>query len=206
MGEKRRQKAEVQRARTENVEVQQDGDPISFRTAEYRIMNFECRGNFRGTRKRHASDFDIHDSAFDILRFALRTSVFGLLLIVYILPGCTPSNRHAVQGTVTLDDQPIEKGTITFRPLAGTEGPTSGSEIVDGNYSISAEQGIFAGEFRVEITADRDTGRTWTDPDRGTVFPVYEQYLPARYNQQSELTAEITAGDDNSLDFTLTSG
>ena len=34
---------------------------------------------------------------------------------------------------------------------------------------------------------------------------VREDYIPARYNTKTELTAEIPAGSENGVDFTLTS-
>jgi len=58
--------------------------------------------------------------------------------------------------------------------------------------------------FRGKITATRETGRK-VKTLIGTVVDRQEQYLPARYNRQSELTAEVTAEGPNRFEFDLVS-
>ncbi len=95
---------------------------------------------------------------------------------------------------------------IQFRPLSGTPGPTAGGEIRDGRFAITAERGTFAGKFRVEITARRKTGRKTHDELAGTTLDEYEQYLPSRYNSESDLIVEVTeAGPNEFPPFELTS-
>jgi len=127
----------------------------------------------------------------------------ALLSLAVLLAGCGGSPRLAVTGTVTLDGTPLKEGYIQFRPLPGTPGPTAGAEIVDGRFSIAEEKGTFAGTFRVEITAMRDTGGTVMDDMTGKNLPAHEQYLPAQYNSQSELTAEVTTTGPNQFEFRL---
>ena len=62
---------------------------------------------------------------------------------------------------------------------------------------------MFAGQFRVKITAQRNTGRQATDPYRGGKYDVQEQYLPARYNRKSQLEATLTPEGANVFDFDL---
>ncbi len=121
-----------------------------------------------------------------------------------ILAGCDSSDRSSVQGTVTLDGQPLEKGSINFMPLPGTKSPTAGAQIVDGKFSIPAKGGTFTGKFRVEITASRPSGKKIPSPMTGEMMDATEQYLPAKYNKQSELQADITDGA-NQLEFPLSS-
>ena len=112
-----------------------------------------------------------------------RCAVLGVLLLC----GCGSGGRQSIDGTVTLDGQPLEKGSITFIPQAGTQGPTAGAEIVDGNYTISTAGGTFAGKFRVEITAAIVSGKIEIE---GKIYDKHEQFLPDRYNTASQLEAE----------------
>lgn len=136
--------------------------------------------------------------------------VLGLGCCV-VMCGCNHDGRQSLEGTVTLDGQPLPTGDITFFPVPGTPGPTAGGKIVEGRFSISAEGGTMAGTFRVQITARRKTGKQVFDPTAQMMDPnakngmidQYEQYLPSRYNQQSELTADVIQGGKNVFDFPL---
>ena len=131
--------------------------------------------------------------------------VAGIFLLV--LAGCGPGNgRQNLEGTVTLDGEPLAKGSIAFRPTAGTQSPTAGGRIVNGEFSISPEKGLSAGTFRVEITASRKTGRKVMDPVRRIEVDEMEQVIPQRYNRQSELTREITTDGPNQFTFELQQG
>ena len=129
----------------------------------------------------------------------------GLLLA---LNGCSDhaGGRLAVQGTVRLDGQPLGRGSISFRPAAGTTGPTAGAKIVDGRFSIPPGKSLFAGKYRVEITATRKTGKQVKDPTFGAMVDQVAQYLPGKYNRSSELAAEVKPGGPNYFKFDLTSG
>ena len=131
----------------------------------------------------------------------------GLLCAVVFLSvlGCGHSGRVSVEGTVTLDGQPLENGQIQFSPLPGTAGPTAGADIVDGKFAIPPSGGPFAGNFRVQITKAGLTGKKVFDPRSNSMMDEYAQILPARYNEQSELEAEVAASGPNSFEFTLTS-
>ena len=129
----------------------------------------------------------------------------GLSVCWVVLAGCGDSPRQRIEGTVTLDGRPLEKGAINFTPLAGTQGPTAGAEIVDGKFSIPAEGGTFAGVFRVEITASRPSGKKVPDQWTGQPVDAYEQFLPARYNSQSELEVDVQAGGAKQFEFSLVS-
>ena len=125
----------------------------------------------------------------------------GLLTLL----GCGHGGRMAVEGTVTLDGRPLEKGSVQFSPLPGSTGPTAGANIVDGKFVILPAGGPFAGKFRVEITAVGLTGRKVLDPRSQAIIDEYAQCLPARYNTQSQLQAEVTANGPNHFDFAIVS-
>ena len=128
------------------------------------------------------------------------------ILALLLAGGCGDARRQSVEGTVTFEGQPLAEGHITFVPQGTTHGPTAGTEIKDGHFSIDREKGSFAGTFRVEIVAARETGRSFVDPTTDETVTEREQYLPAKYNSESELTAEIKEGEPNRLEFNLTAG
>ena len=125
------------------------------------------------------------------------------LLGLAICTGCGETQRQAIEGTVTVDGEPLADGNITFMPEVGTEGPTAGAPVKNGKFVIDSRKGTFAGRFRVEVTAVRPTGKTTMDSESGQTIDEVEQYLPDRYNRQSELVADVKAGEENALDFDL---
>lgn len=105
--------------------------------------------------------------------------------------------RASVQGIVTFDGAPLENGVLVLLPADGTKGPTAGSAVSKGAFSIAAASGPVVGRYRVEIKALRKTGRQVK-----AVIPVggrkekeeSEQFIPAKYNTASELEVEIKPG------------
>lgn len=123
--------------------------------------------------------------------------IAGLILSV-IGSGCSHEpQRYPVSGSVTLDGQAIPSGDILFVPVAGDRGPDAGT-IKDGKYDLLAT----AGKKRVEISASkiRPGGARGAGGE-----PVPEEYIPARYNTESKLNAEVQAKSANRFDFPLES-
>ncbi len=134
-----------------------------------------------------------------------------LVMLTCAAQGCSTSvkgpPRGAVTGTVRLDENPIADGHISFFPIKGTTGPVVGAVISSGGYAISESQGPVAGWNRVEISFTRKTGRSvpaGSPYPPGTMVDEIVEGIPARYNSQSTLTAEIKAGE-NELNFDLKS-
>jgi hypothetical protein len=135
-------------------------------------------------------------------RRSCRCSIWAVSLMMLV--GCSQaSNRAGLGGMVTLDGEPLAEGIITFRPQPGSSGPTAGATISDGRFSVSNDKGVFAGTFRVEITANRKTGRKVKDPVLGMMIDERKQIIPACYNRQSELTAEVNREGPNQFKFVL---
>lgn len=126
-------------------------------------------------------------------------------MTVVALAGCGERRRMPIEGAVTLDNRPLEKGAIVFRPLAGTPGPTAGATIADGKFAILPSGGPFAGDFVVEITAAGRTGRKAINIRTDRLEDEYTQILPARYNSRSELQVEVKDNALNRFEFALTS-
>jgi hypothetical protein len=122
------------------------------------------------------------------------------------MTGCNHGpGRYALDGTVTLDGQPLEQGNIRFTPESGTGGPIAGGEISTGKFSIPAKGGTFSGRFRVEITATRQASHKVPSRMTGELAPAMEQYLPACYNTESTLRAEVSQTGDNRFVFAIKS-
>ena len=114
----------------------------------------------------------------------LRICEFLIATVATLLIGCSQSGpkTYPVSGTVSVDDQPLETGKIFLVDPAGRLDSDVG-DIVHGEFSFRAKQG----PKRVELRAARET-------DEISHFggAVTEESLPARYNSQSTLTAEVT--------------
>lgn len=136
------------------------------------------------------------------------TLAAAFLLVGTIGCGAKPT-RLPVAGAVTLDEQPVTNGQITFTPMADAKGPTAGSPVVGGRYAIQAERGPMAGKFRVEITALRPMAEKKQTMSIATgemqTTSEYESLIPPRYNEDSELIAEVTADGPNEFNFKLKS-
>jgi hypothetical protein len=108
--------------------------------------------------------------------------------------GCNNDGLVPVSGTVSWNGEPIEKGMINFFPTDASKRP-HGEKIVDGKFAFRASPG----EKRVEIFADRPVGK----PDPVMNLQRYEQFIPTRYNEETELTASVASSGENSFDFAL---
>lgn len=127
-------------------------------------------------------------------------------LISLTCTGCGKSSgieKVVFTGNVSLDGQPISNGEIRFFPIEGTEGPVSGSPIVDGTYETKYRDGIPVGKHRVEIMAYRAKGGS-VPAEIAREGGATEQYLPPKYNTSSELTRSVES-DTETMDFELTS-
>jgi hypothetical protein len=125
--------------------------------------------------------------------------------------GTDGPERAVVHGKVTYMGQPIEKGDIRFVPTAGTKAPVSGAKIENGEYRADIKGGVPVGTHQVQISAFRPDPRFREmienlPPDATELErPPDEQYLPAKYNRQSELQITIDPGAGTvEKDFQLT--
>jgi hypothetical protein len=122
-----------------------------------------------------------------------------LLISLALLPGCSGERKLVtVSGTVTLDGEPVESGAILFVPVDG-QAQTTGGEIRHGRYSVQVPPGA----MKVSLSAPKVVGRKKIYPTPNSPeMPVTVEALPARYNEQTELTIEVTQRG-NRQDFRL---
>lgn len=139
------------------------------------------------------------------------------MIVACGLSGCSGRARSSVKGQVTFDGQPIEEGNIRFNPQGEDLGGGASARITGGTYEIPASGGLLAGKYGVAISATRAR----TPEEQAAKGPVEEheqadaedpappkpemrvQYLPEKYVMGSDLTVELTAGE-NTKDFSLT--
>ena len=140
-----------------------------------------------------------------MLRIARRpANIIALGFCLAAIVGCGRSdNRAAVEGTVTLDGRPID-GTISFVPTDGASVSGAWGQIKAGCYSLSAAQGPIVGTYRVELRSMHKAATTPDNPPDAMRPEKWEDAIPARYNSQSGLKADIHLGE-NQLDFNLES-
>lgn len=122
------------------------------------------------------------------------------LFSITLLLGCGGTNE-GVTGTVTLDGQPLPDAEVVFTPQEGGR-PASAMTDAEGKYDLVYtinETGAPAGKYIVRIRASKtETGEDGRDVNTPEV-------VPAKYNQNSELVAEVKEGESNQFDFELES-
>ena len=130
----------------------------------------------------------------------VRIAVLGV--IPWLAAGC--GGRQTVEGTVTLDDRPLEQRLHQLPAFDGRQGAARRRLRSKKASTPSGRRLPLEGRFRVEITAMGKTGKKLRD-ETGTRIDVEGQVLPARYNTQSTLEVEIKPGQRNEFPFSMKS-
>jgi hypothetical protein len=105
--------------------------------------------------------------------------------------GCGPANWGTATGTVTVDDQPLKSGVVTFQPVAG--GAAAYGQVTDGKFTLYTGQdaGLKAGQYQVTVAA-----QSVPEPgskDRAKLLTPEKYASPAT----SGLKEEVRAGSNN---------
>jgi hypothetical protein len=121
------------------------------------------------------------------------------------LTGCGQNDkfeRVAVAGRVTYNGTPVESGRIRFLPAENTLTPPTAAYITDGIYRVEHRGGVPVGSFRVAIegysggtvaASDSSGGRHTLDDDP-RAFGKVQQFIPAKFNKETELTMQVDSG------------
>ncbi len=134
---------------------------------------------------------------------------FTVLMTVVLLCGCSGDGREfvVVKGQASYQGEPLKKAEIRFVPAAGTQAPARSAMVKDGKYEASGRGALAVGTYRVEIKAYRGGGGDGPpNLDRNSNVKPREQFLPAKYNVNTELqlTIEPDSGGQITRDFELT--
>lgn len=143
---------------------------------------------------------------YSISSHLLRNFSVGLAVLLCALNlGCSDQAAEpaSLKGTVKFNGELLPKGAIRLSTEDGTPGAGGLSPIVDGAYEIKESSGLKAGKHLVIINAFKPTGRKIKVDEAGTEREEERQYLPRRYNDDSQEHIEISPGD-NTRDFELT--
>jgi|688.fasta_scaffold186030_2 hypothetical protein len=130
------------------------------------------------------------------------TIAFLCLLISSLIAGC--GSPLTVSGKVTHGGKPIEDGSISFESPDGST-PSFGGTITAGTYKIDNVPEATAGKKVVRVVASIKTGKqipAGSPAPKGTMVDEVKR-LPARFNQKSELTADLRPGTPNVVNFAL---
>jgi hypothetical protein len=120
----------------------------------------------------------------------------GLWLFVVAAAGCTGEkfDRVTLTGSVTIDGQGVERGTIDFQPLEQGQGPSTTADIAAGKYTAE----VPVGKLKVFFHATRETGKMIDV--FGKQQPETENIIPAAYQSGIEIT--VSEGE-TTRDFAL---
>lgn len=126
--------------------------------------------------------------------------MFSVSLCALLLAGslgCGGDGKSEVQGVATWNGQPIEQGYVELAPVDGA-GQFASAEIKDGKFTLRTIPGM----RQVKVTAEKKIGETAPTERIPMPEPIMFQYLPAKYNSQSEWQIDIKAGENLKLEMT----
>lgn len=148
-------------------------------------------------------------------------AVGTLCLLALVAVGCQKGpDMGIVKGQVTMDGEPLANALVTFTPAEGGPAAT-GTTDANGQYELLSlgQKGAVLGQHKVTITTLQETPEGIDEEmteeeymkmvEEGGGPAAYKdaeitEKIPAKYNTQSELTAEVTSGE-NTINFELTS-
>lgn len=140
--------------------------------------------------------------AFDASRQYLNARFIGLSLFILTFLGCSAGDqqaRYQVNGKVTYQGQPVEKGIITFEP--GAAGQVNSSPLgAGGSYSTE----LPAGDYRVYIAPPLVEGKGTPDSPPDEIPDPSVKNIPKKYHvpETSKLTAQVDK-DKREFNFDL---
>ena len=133
-------------------------------------------------------------------------AALGLVVGMLCATGCDDKHpkRYAVSGSVRFENAPLPFGSIRFIPTDLRKNTDGGAVIQDGKFSIPRDKGLFAGTYRVVISA-ADEKVTHDPKDAPGPTPVADERIPVRYSSRTKtiLTIEISPDGENVFPFDL---
>ena len=138
---------------------------------------------------------------FDFRRGGARLAVCALALATMAGCGSGGSDKPTarLEGAVTLDSQPIAKGTIDFLPQQKGQATPVTARITEGRYQI---EGVPLGKVLARIKATKETGREIAIPHSDEKYMDEVNLIPMKYAQG--ISIDVTK-DGGTRNFDLTS-
>ncbi len=133
--------------------------------------------------------------------FRLGILTIGLASLTIIAAGCGEKQipTVTVSGKVTYDGKPLPAGQIAFVTTSTKPIRFYGGEIKDGAYTAKSE----VGDMIIKIAAERDVAGKFLEGADGTKVAVRQNYIPAKFNEQSELKYKVPSGGASDANFDL---
>jgi hypothetical protein len=134
----------------------------------------------------------------------IRAAVLGAIAIV---SGCSGSG--SVSGRVTLNDQPLTSGTVTFHPT-GTGPAGIGTIGPDGRYQVSVgkDKSLPPGDYLVTVEATEAVSSGEWPATKGPPPPpkAPKRITPAKYADRGTTDLKFTVkSGENKIDLVLKS-
>jgi hypothetical protein len=130
------------------------------------------------------------------------SQVLCVCIVIGGVFGCADGKpkKYPVSGEVKFQGKPLDQGGITFVGEDLARG-TGWAPIKDGQYSISAKEGLLPGRFKVSISS-ADPRNTAPDPDSPPGYlPLPKDRIQSKYNAQTTLSADVKAEGTNTFNF-----
>lgn len=123
----------------------------------------------------------------------MRVLLFAIVLATTpFLSGCGDGTVK-VRGSVTLDGEPVNDGSVSFQPAEGN-GPSGGCSVTEGQFEVTP--GLAPGKYKVSVRGGRKTGkRVSAGPPLppGSMIDEMITVPPAGKDPEPQ-TIEVTAG------------
>jgi len=129
-------------------------------------------------------------------RINRRRPAAALCVFILVFCGCSQSDRPrlgTVHGRVTLDGKPLADACVGFKP-SGPFRASSANTDAQGHYEL-----VYIRDIKGAAIGKHQVFFSTNNPLHHNV-----EIVPAKYNKQTTLEAEVKAGD-NELNFDLTS-
>ncbi len=147
------------------------------------------------------------------VRKALQSPIVigGLILIVIggayrFWPVGGESGRVAVQGTLSIDGDPISEGIISFLPASQTKGPSSSGRIENGVFHINPNMGPGVGEYRLIVQVGNLYGASPASSseahtsDQAIAGQRFERTVSTQFSGENHFSFDFSAGEgDNRI-------
>ena len=139
------------------------------------------------------------------MTFLLRSVlVLAFAVTTVAATGCSSEpKKYKASGTVKYKGNPLPDGSVTFIPEGGSTSGMGATSIKDGAFAFPPEAGLLPGKYKVSVSRPDPKGAAKIEGDAPGASQDAAELIPAKYNAQTELTAEIKAEGPNEFPFDL---
>lgn len=134
--------------------------------------------------------------------FLVLTTLVGFAYLAYDYAVSRIDPLLPLSGTISIDGKPMSKGIVRFISVDPNIPTSFGSYIKDGRYEVPAEFGVTPARYQVEFSSITATDIQDMLAVGGDVNEVKEE-VPARFNFNSEIEVDLSAGNVLRADFDL---